>query len=49
VLDQETGKEVEGNDVRGLLVVKSTWPGILRTVYGDHDRFLSGYLKVGKA
>ena len=32
------GKEIEGNDVEGLLCVKYPWPSILRTTYGDHER-----------
>jgi acetyl-CoA synthetase len=32
------GKEIEGNNVEGLLCVKFPWPGIIRTTYGDHDR-----------
>lgn len=43
VLMTEDGKEIEGNDVAGLLAIKHGWPGILRTVYGDHDRFIETY------
>ncbi len=32
------GKEIEGNDVEGLLCIKFPWPSILRTTYGDHER-----------
>eukprot|EP01126_Amoeba_proteus_P026254 TRINITY_DN2601_c0_g1_i13.p2 TRINITY_DN2601_c0_g1~~TRINITY_DN2601_c0_g1_i13.p2 ORF type:complete len:311 (+),score=89.91 TRINITY_DN2601_c0_g1_i13:1371-2303(+) len=46
LLDEKTGEEITKNEIKGLLAVKSTWPGILRTVYGDHERFLSSYLKV---
>ncbi|MFP4511150.1 MAG: acetate--CoA ligase [Spirochaetaceae bacterium] len=44
VLD-EHGKEIDGNGVSGLLAVKHPWPGMARTIYGDHDRFLTTYLK----
>lgn len=27
----------------GLLVMRQPWPSMLRTLYGDHDRFLSTY------
>lgn len=27
----------------GLLVMKQSWPSMLRTLYGDHDRFLKTY------
>ena len=39
----EDGREIEGNDVSGLLAIKSSWPGQMRTIYGDHDRFLDVY------
>ena len=43
VLMTEDGQEIEGNDVSGLLAIKSSWPGQMRTIYGDHDRFLDVY------
>ena len=43
VLLTEDGQEIEGNDVSGLLVIKSSWPGQMRTIYGDHARFLDVY------
>ncbi len=43
VLMTEEGQEIEGNDVSGLLAIKSSWPGQMRTIYGDHDRFLDVY------
>ena len=43
VLLTEEGKEIEGNDVSGLLAIKSAWPGIMRSVYGDHERFKQTY------
>ena len=42
ILDEE-GKEVEGNPATGYLCIKTAWPGIMRTVYGDHDRFIDVY------
>ena len=38
VLVDENGKEVEGNGVSGNLCIKFPWPGMLRTLYKDHDR-----------
>ena len=32
-----------GNNVSGLLAIKSSWPGQMRTVYGDHKRFFETY------
>ena len=44
VLEAETGKEISGNGVSGVLAVKRSWPGQARTIYGDHQRFLDTYL-----
>ncbi len=30
-------------DENGLLVLRRAWPSMLRTIWGDHDRFLAGY------
>ena len=43
VLLTEEGKEIEGNDVSGLLAIKAAWPGMMRTLYGDHERFKLTY------
>eukprot|EP00742_Colponemidia_sp_Colp-10_P004546 GILJ01004852.1.p1 GENE.GILJ01004852.1~~GILJ01004852.1.p1 ORF type:complete len:656 (+),score=83.86 GILJ01004852.1:104-2071(+) len=45
VLDAHTGHVVEGNSVSGVLALKSTWPGITRTIFGDHPRFIQTYLQ----
>jgi len=45
VLDPKTGVELEGNDVEGVLCIKRPWPGMARTVYGDHARYLDVYAK----
>ncbi len=42
LLDEE-GKVLTGNDVRGNLCLKGTWPGQARTIYGDHRRFKDTY------
>jgi len=36
------GKELEGA-TSGNLVITGSWPGQMRTVYGDHDRFIQTY------
>ncbi len=41
IMDKD-GKELEGES-RGNLVIKQSWPGQLRTVYGDHERFRKTY------
>eukprot|EP00611_Tribonema_gayanum_P013456 TRINITY_DN2439_c0_g3_i6.p1 TRINITY_DN2439_c0_g3~~TRINITY_DN2439_c0_g3_i6.p1 ORF type:complete len:714 (-),score=226.03 TRINITY_DN2439_c0_g3_i6:394-2535(-) len=43
LLDPLTGEEIEGNDVEGLLVVKRPWPGMARTIHGDHHRYMDVY------
>ena len=42
ILDQE-GNEIHGNPAEGLLAIKKSWPGQMRTVYGDHQRFFDTY------
>ncbi len=41
ILDQQ-GNEL-GGVAEGLLAIKSAWPGIMRTLYGDHERFRQTY------
>ena len=43
VLDPQSGEEISGNDVEGVLCIKDSWPGQMRTVYGDHERFEKTY------
>ncbi|MEM9242028.1 MAG: acetate--CoA ligase, partial [Pseudomonadota bacterium] len=43
VLDPASGVEIEGNGVEGVLCIKDSWPGQMRTVWGDHDRFEKTY------
>lgn len=38
----QDGETVDGNN-GGYLVVKHPWPGMMRTVYGDEDRFRRTY------
>ncbi|XP_052396933.1 acetyl-coenzyme A synthetase, cytoplasmic isoform X1 [Carassius gibelio] len=40
----ESGEELEGPS-EGYLVFKQPWPGVMRTVYGNHERFESTYFK----
>jgi acetyl-CoA synthetase len=47
VVDEE-GKEV-GPDEQGLLVLERPWPGMLRTLYREDDRFVETYFsRLGK-
>ena len=43
VLMTDDGKEIKGNNVQGLLALKTSWPGQMRTIYGDHKRFIETY------
>jgi acetyl-CoA synthetase len=45
ILDPMTGHELEGGNVSGVLCIKQNFPSIARTVYGDHDRYLSVYMR----
>lgn len=39
----ESGMEIQGNKIEGKLALKYPWPGIARTIYGDHQRFKETY------
>ena len=41
IVDAE-GKVLEGA-TEGNLCIADSWPGQMRTVYGDHERFMSTY------
>jgi acetyl-CoA synthetase len=43
ILDTD-GKAIEGEG-SGSLVITDSWPGQMRTVYGDHQRFIDTYFK----
>ncbi|MFT5087223.1 MAG: acetyl-CoA synthetase [Candidatus Latescibacterota bacterium] len=45
VLEPEKGAVVEGNGVSGVLAMKAPWPGQMRTIYGDHERFETTYFQ----
>jgi len=45
VIDATTGKVIEGNGVEGGLCINRPWPGMARSVYGDHQRYLETYMK----
>ncbi len=42
----DKGNELEGNDVEGALVMKRPWPGMARTVYRNHKRFIETYFSM---
>ncbi len=45
-LVDEQGNELEGNGISGNLCLKFPWPGIMRTLYGDHERFFQTYFSM---
>ncbi len=42
-LVDEQGHEITGGDVSGNLCIKFPWPSILRTTWGDHERYRTNY------
>ncbi len=42
----DKGNELQGNDVEGALVMKRPWPGMARTVYKNHKRFIETYFSM---
>ncbi|MFO7854675.1 MAG: acetate--CoA ligase [Paracoccaceae bacterium] len=47
VLDEQ-GKEIEETEATGVLAIRDSWPGQMRTVFGDHERFVSTYFEMFK-
>ena len=43
VIVDDSGKVLDGPDVKGNLCIKKPWPGQARTIYGDHARFKETY------
>ena len=43
ILDPTTGAELTSTEAEGVLCIKDSWPGQMRTVYGDHNRFVKTY------
>jgi acetyl-CoA synthetase len=43
ILVDENGVEITGNPAAGNLCIKTPWPGIIRTTYGDHERCRQAY------
>ena len=46
LLVDEHGHEILGNPASGNLCIRSAWPGMIRTTYGDHDRCKKNYFTV---
>ncbi|GGG03408.1 MULTISPECIES: acetate--CoA ligase [Cysteiniphilum] len=49
ILDKTSAKEVKGaleaHDY-GALVIKKPWPGMMRSLWGDHERYMQSYFNV---
>ncbi|PVA10461.1 acetate--CoA ligase [Pelagivirga sediminicola] len=43
ILDATSGEEITETEAEGVLCIKDSWPGQMRTVYGDHERFEQTY------
>ncbi len=43
VLMDDKRNEIEGNQVVGSLCIEFPWPGIARTIWGDHQRYKDTY------
>ncbi len=43
ILDPTSGAEITTAEAEGVLCIKDSWPGQMRTVFGDHDRFVKTY------
>ncbi len=43
VLEPTSAEVLDGNPAEGVLVIADSWPGQMRTVWGDHERFEKTY------
>ena len=43
VLVDTDGREIQGNPAEGNLCIQYPWPGMARTIYGDHERYRQTY------
>ncbi len=43
ILVDNDGNEIKGNPAEGNLCITTPWPGIARTIYGDHERYRQTY------
>ena len=45
ILEPTSGRVVEGKGVDGVLAIADSWPGQVRTLWGDHQRFMEAYFQ----
>ncbi len=48
ILEPESGKELTETAASGVLAISEPWPGMMRTIYGDHKRFEETYFDMYK-
>ena len=48
VLLDDEGNEITGNPAAGNLAMKQPWPSMMRTLYGNHQRFYETYFSMFK-
>lgn len=48
ILVDPEGNELKGNGVEGILCIKYPWPGMLRSLYGAHERCFQTYFSTFK-
>ncbi|MEL7832540.1 acetate--CoA ligase [Fodinibius sp. Rm-B-1B1-1] len=44
-LMDDDGKEIQGNGVKGNLVIKQPWPGMTRGIWGNQERYMETYFE----
>ena len=45
ILEAESGKLIETTEAEGVLCIADSWPAQMRTVWGDHQRFMDTYFQ----
>ena len=45
VLDQHNGKVINGEEADGVLTIARPWPGMARTIFGDHSKYVNTYFR----
>ncbi len=45
LVEHQQGHEVKESVGSGALCIRKPWPGMARTVFGDHERFMNTYLR----
>lgn len=45
ILEPEKGHKIDSVEAEGVLCIGDSWPGQMRTVYGDHQRFMETYFQ----